>query len=266
MNFRFSAGLTALIGACLLASCATKSPEQKIAVDVTSPQLKKQVGVTALATPIAIIATVSPHYRLSQLAENVPIPNFIDRALNQPSHKENGSNLANETYGKGANDKSIFLKRSTPEVDALIKKYANAYEVPESLVRRVVDRESRGNPNARNGPYWGLMQISHPTAKKMGYRGYPAGLLDAETNLRYAVKYLAGAYLVANRDQDKAVRYYARGYHYDASSQNLLEKIFTKGRVPSGVNTKQAIGGNNAASTTLKNTAPNEPLSLDTAP
>ena len=39
------------------------------------------------------------------------------------------------------------------------------------------------------------MQISHATARSMGYSGSPAGLLDADTNLKYAVKYLRGAYL-----------------------------------------------------------------------
>ena len=33
-----------------------------------------------------------------------------------------------------------------------------------------------------------MMQISYPTARSMGYKGEPEGLLDAETNLKYAVK------------------------------------------------------------------------------
>ncbi|AQS41831.1 MAG: Transglycosylase [Candidatus Tokpelaia hoelldobleri] len=105
----------------------------------------------------------------------------------------------------------------------LISHYAQTYAIPEQLVRRVVSRESKGNPAARNGPYWGLMQISYPTAQTMGYKGRPEGLLDAGTNLRYAVKYLAGAYLVADGDERQSVNLYARGYYYDAKRKGLLE-------------------------------------------
>ncbi len=110
------------------------------------------------------------------------------------------------------------------ELDQLIAAYANHYEVPESLVRRVVKRESNFNPTARNGPYWGLMQIRHDTAGTMGYRGSASGLLDAGTNLNYAVRYLRGAYLTAGGNNDRAVRYYASGYYYDAKRKGLLDE------------------------------------------
>ena len=115
-------------------------------------------------------------------------------------------------------------RTSSAGVDGLISKYAGVYDVPESLVRRVVQRESGFNPGARNGPYYGLMQIRHDTAKSMGYRGSASGLLDAETNLKYAVKYLRGAYITAGYNSDGAVRYYARGYYYDAKRLGLLEE------------------------------------------
>jgi soluble lytic murein transglycosylase-like protein len=67
------------------------------------------------------------------------------------------------------------------------------------------------------------MQISHATARGMGYRGEAAGLLDAETNLRYAVRYLAGAYVTAGGNEDRAVQFYARGYYYDAKRLGLLD-------------------------------------------
>jgi len=116
------------------------------------------------------------------------------------------------------------LPHASAQTESLIKIYAKAYDVPERLVRRVVRRESHGNPLARNGPYWGLMQISYPTAQGMGYQGKPEGLLDAETNLKYAVKYLAGAYIVAGGDETQAVRLYARGFYYDAKAKGLLER------------------------------------------
>ena len=99
----------------------------------------------------------------------------------------------------------------TPELRRLINKYADLYDVPRPLVHRVVIRESTHNPAARNGPYWGLMQILPQTARTMGHRGSPESLLDAETNLKYAVKYLRGAWLLSDGDHDTAVGWYARG-------------------------------------------------------
>ncbi|OHV84213.1 lytic transglycosylase domain-containing protein [Rhizobium sp. LCM 4573] len=115
---------------------------------------------------------------------------------------------------------------SPPELTKLIRRYAGLYGVPESLVHRVVHRESRYNPKAHHkGGYWGLMQISYPTAKSMGYQGSPEGLLDAETNLKYAVKYLRGAWLVADNSNDNAIRLYARGYYYDAKRRGMLHVL-----------------------------------------
>jgi soluble lytic murein transglycosylase-like protein len=110
----------------------------------------------------------------------------------------------------------------TPELRRLINRYADAYNVPRSLFHRVIQRESGYRPGARNGPYYGLMQILPQTAQTMGFRGNPRDLLDAETNLKYAGKYLRGAWLVADGNQDKAVMWYARGYYYEAKRRGLL--------------------------------------------
>jgi soluble lytic murein transglycosylase-like protein len=118
---------------------------------------------------------------------------------------------------------SGMVAARSPELDALIARYADHHEIPVELLRRVVNRESTFDPTARNGPYWGLMQILPQTARTMGYQGGPEGLLDAETNLKYAGRYLRGAYLVADGDHDLAVRYYSRGYYFDAKRKGLLE-------------------------------------------
>lgn len=110
----------------------------------------------------------------------------------------------------------------TPRLRALILQYADHYDVPVSLVQRVVVRESTHRPEARNGPYWGLMQILPATARTMGFRGSPPDLLDAETNLRYAVKYLRGAWLLSDGDEAQAVRWYAAGYYYEAKRRGML--------------------------------------------
>jgi soluble lytic murein transglycosylase-like protein len=117
----------------------------------------------------------------------------------------------------------------TAELQALISASAKEHGIPESLLHRVIRRESNYNPGARNGPYYGLMQILPQTAATMGYRGTPAGLLDAETNLRYAGRYLRGAWLVADGSEERAVMWYARGYYYEAKRRGLLEETGLRG-------------------------------------
>ncbi|ESY64876.1 MULTISPECIES: lytic transglycosylase domain-containing protein [Mesorhizobium] len=109
------------------------------------------------------------------------------------------------------------------DVDRLIVKYAALYQVPVDLVRHVVNRESTFNPKAYNNGHWGLMQIKHATARGMGYDGPAKGLFDAETNLKYAVKYLRGAWLVSDGNAKKADWLYQTGYYFDAKRKGLLE-------------------------------------------
>lgn len=105
---------------------------------------------------------------------------------------------------------------------ARIAHFARIYDIPESLIHRSVRRESNYNPGARHGPYWGLMQIRHDTARGMGYRGPAHGLLDADTNLTYAVPYLANAYKLSGGDEARAIRLYANGYYYEAKRRGML--------------------------------------------
>lgn len=120
--------------------------------------------------------------------------------------------------------RSTMQPGATPEMKTLVRKYAHVHEIPEDLLDRVIRRESGYNPAARNGPYYGLMQIMPQTAQTMGYHGAPEGLLDAETNLKYAGRYLRGAWLVADGNQDAAVGWYARGYYYEAKRKGLLKE------------------------------------------
>ncbi|RUW50076.1 lytic transglycosylase domain-containing protein [Mesorhizobium sp. M1A.F.Ca.ET.072.01.1.1] len=110
------------------------------------------------------------------------------------------------------------------EIERLIEKYSAIYEVPVDLVRHVVNRESTFNPKAYNHGHWGLMQIKHATARGMGYDGPAAGLFDAETNLKYAVKYLRGAWLVSGGNAKRADQLYQTGYYYDAKRKGLLDQ------------------------------------------
>jgi soluble lytic murein transglycosylase-like protein len=108
--------------------------------------------------------------------------------------------------------------------EGLINMHAAANGVPASLVRRVMMRESRGRAHAVSRGNYGLMQIRLQTARGMGYTGNAAGLLDPNTNMTYAVKYLAGAYRAAGGNENRAVAYYASGYYYAAKRQRLKDQ------------------------------------------
>jgi soluble lytic murein transglycosylase-like protein len=114
---------------------------------------------------------------------------------------------------------------SRPELDRLIKHYADLNGLPLELVHRVVKRESNYNPRAYSKGNYGLMQIRYNTARGLGYDGPPEGLFDAETNLKYATRYLRGAWMVADNQHDGAVRLYASGYYYHAKRKGLLDEL-----------------------------------------
>lgn len=116
----------------------------------------------------------------------------------------------------------VLYPGETAEMRALIVKYAAIHDIPEDLLHAVIKRESDYRANARNGPYYGLMQILPETARGMGFIGAPNDLLDAETNLLYAGRYLRGAWLLSDGDIPTAVGWYARGYYYEARDRCML--------------------------------------------
>jgi soluble lytic murein transglycosylase-like protein len=113
-------------------------------------------------------------------------------------------------------------------IAVLIADCAVKYGLPEKLLHRVVKRESNYDSKVYHRGHWGLMQIKYETARTMGYRGPAAGLLDPEINLNFGGKYLAGAYLVAGGNADRALQFYSRGYYYEAKRRGLLEKTGLK--------------------------------------
>ena len=115
-----------------------------------------------------------------------------------------------------------LFPNETPELRSLINKWSDFYDVPRPLVHRLAVRESTHRPDARNGPYYGLLQILPATARGMGFRGTAGDLLDPDINLQYGVKYLRGAWLLSDGDHATAIKWYARGYYYEAKRRGML--------------------------------------------
>lgn len=127
-----------------------------------------------------------------------------------------------QTAPMAAKPKMPLFPNETPELRSLINKWADFYDVPRPLVHRLAIRESTHRPEARNGPYYGLLQILPATARGMGFQGTAGDLLDPDINLEYGVKYLRGAWLLADGDHATAINWYARGYYYEAKRRGML--------------------------------------------
>lgn len=95
---------------------------------------------------------------------------------------------------------------------ALVRRHAEANGIPFTIADAVVRVESRYNPRASNRGNFGLMQIRLQTARGVGYGGDASGLLNAETNARFGMKYLAQAYRMANGDTCRTIMKYQSGH------------------------------------------------------
>lgn len=98
-----------------------------------------------------------------------------------------------DTEFAAPSDEDKRLARSL-HYTALIEKYAEQYDVPVELATAVIQIESNFRPTVKGSAgEIGLMQVKPATARLMGYEGPDYGLYDPETNIRFGMKYLAGA-------------------------------------------------------------------------
>jgi soluble lytic murein transglycosylase-like protein len=125
------------------------------------------------------------------------------------------------TGQSGVSGSGYARSASYDSVSTMAASQAGAAGLPASLVERVIRRESGGNPRAVHAGNYGLMQIRLGTARAMGYSGSAAGLLDPQTNMTYALRYLAGAYRAAGGNESRAVALYSRGYYNQAKAQGF---------------------------------------------
>jgi soluble lytic murein transglycosylase-like protein len=146
-------------------------------------------------------------------------PAFATRETDMRRNNWRQSDWGQSNWSQSNGSPNSF-NQSAP-LDGMAAAQASANGVPVSLVERVIKRESGGNPRAVSRGNYGLMQIRLGTARAMGFSGSAAELLDAQTNMTYAVRYLAGAYRAANGNESRAVALYARGYYYQAKAQGF---------------------------------------------
>ena len=99
-----------------------------------------------------------------------------------------------------------------PAMKALVTQHASANGLPLGLAHAIVMIESRYNPHVRNHGALGLMQIKAQTARTVGFTGADGDLLNAETNLKYGMRYLAMIYRAAGGDVCGTIMRYQSGH------------------------------------------------------
>ncbi|HEY8564273.1 MAG TPA: lytic transglycosylase domain-containing protein [Beijerinckiaceae bacterium] len=187
------------------------------AARVAVPPKRPTLQTDQTEAPVEQVAVAPTPTLGEQLAAAFAPPQTVPQTV--PVEAPAESAVTQVAKGRGLN---AVPRAPSASLDALITAHAKANDVPVDLVHRVIIRESRYNPQARGpGGVFGLMQLKHGTARGMGYTGTAAGLLDAETNLTYGVRYLAGAYRTAGGDPNRAIAYFARGYYYEAKRKGL---------------------------------------------
>ena len=216
-----------------IAAAEAPSPAEatQVASAALSPAATKTTRVQDL--PVSTLAVAAAMESDFDTGEPVGLETLVANRMIVPTERPK-TGVIGSTVAAVANvipDSMKFTKTPTssrPELDKMIKYYADLNGIPVELVHRVVKRESNYNPRAYSKGNYGLMQIRYNTAKGLGYDGPAEGLFDAETNLKYATKYLHGAWMVADNQHDGAVKLYASGYYYHAKRKGLLEELGMK--------------------------------------
>ena len=137
--------------------------------------------------------------------------NLILAAVEVPATLQETS-VIDELLARARRGRAIGLGKD--DLTALVDREAEALGIPIVLARAVVKVESQWNPKETGtvGEV-GLMQIKHSTARLLGYAGSRTELYDPKTNVRWGMKYLAGAYRLANGNVCQTALKYQGGHN-----------------------------------------------------
>jgi len=209
--------LFAGLGFALAVSAASTGPAGAEALDPSERSIARPAAKTK--APGTTSATRSFGFTGGAATRNIVVPKS---GSSQPARIGRGNDdalmPADRSTGTGGAGRSPSLAPKAPAstkpyADA-IARHARANGVPVALAMAVVRIESNYNAKARGrAGEVGLMQIKPRTARGMGFSGSTAALYDPDTNLRWGMKYLAGAYTRAGGDTCGTIMRY-QGGHY----------------------------------------------------
>lgn len=205
------------------AKAPTRQSRRQQARKSAAPEAGKAAPLPA-ARPAAADAATPPHPDKAATAAAPSEEAAPDKALKE-GRATTTTALAGETTTPSSKSTTTAAVKTQAEpqqtadatprgrLQEMVARHAAAAGIPFSLAHGVVMVESRYRPNATGpGGYIGLMQLSYRTAQGMGFKGTRKQLYDPETNIRYGVKYLAGAYRQAGGNKCVAVSKYQGGH------------------------------------------------------
>jgi soluble lytic murein transglycosylase-like protein len=106
----------------------------------------------------------------------------------------------------------------------MFEQQAREQAVPAELVDAVALVESAYDPSRiGDAGEIGIMQVMPSTAAMLGFQGSEAQLADADTNIRYGVRYLAGALRLAEGNLCRALMKYRAGHGEETMSVRSIE-------------------------------------------
>jgi hypothetical protein len=120
----------------------------------------------------------------------------------------------------------ILPKTSTTRAAyvALVRREAESQGLPPDIADAVAYVESSYNPRAVGAVgEVGLMQIRPQTAAMLGYKGGVEALFEPETNVRYSVTYLAGAWRRTDGNVCRTLMKYRAGHGEERMSPLSVE-------------------------------------------
>lgn len=211
-----------------IAALAEDVAERKAATMTAAPVAVASADVAAKAARSAAVAKPDPKSPLASAAEAVPATiaavgetvgeaaGTVTTAAVATSAK--AYNAVTERFG------DTFKGRDTitgdAAIDRMIERAAAENDIPSELAYAVVRVESHYNPKAKGSGVYGLSQIQPATARSLGFSGQTSDLYDPETNLRYGMKYLAGAWQKSGGDICGAAMKYKGGHRTTRMSKS----------------------------------------------
>ena len=186
------------------------------------------VVLTTAAFPINAFAEEANFGLLGEIfGAKTPAATAATKTDNAANTAENATEVV-PAKTKGRKGQVAALRgAASGSIKALIAQHAAANGVPLALADAIVRIESRYNPCATNHGAMGLMQIKTQTARGVGFSGSSGDLLNADTNLRYGMKYLAQVYNMSGGNVCSTVMRYQTGVaatHLSAANRAYCAK------------------------------------------
>ena len=210
-------------------------------IEENFPQFAKQIAMTpalqVTKNSVASVGNVQAPYRPARTADR-EVPRGLNKMRSSKRTVSRRASKKRATSSRRVRVASLSTqnvrvpaakraKASSSRYSALIAKHASANGIPIALAHAVVRIESGYRAHVRGGAgEVGLMQIKPSTARAIGYRGSTRGLYNPDTNLRWGMKYLGGAYRRAGGKVCGTVLRYNAG-HY-ARRMNLISARYCR--------------------------------------